>query len=559
MVIAVVGGIDLRGLGVPFASTDPFRPAVLALALIFICWRFRTLDRFRLAQSLALMLTVLVLGISLKFGSFVASAADPYGYISQSDLWLADHLTIEQPIALRVPWSDADWTFSPLGYRPSLSRGAIVPTYAPGTPLLMAASKAALGAFGPYLVTPILGATTVFLTYVLGARLWSPMIGLAAAAWLAASPSFLYMLMWPMSDVPVSAFVTAAVIAAISDFRRGALSVGLLSGMVILIRPNLIQLVIVLGVLVVFLQKYSWRERLRTAMWFAAGAAPFVLAIAVINTRLYGAPWQSGYGSLQEIYGWQQFVSNLSRYPKWFVESQTPFVLFLIVPFVVWPRLPRERRAAFAALALVACAIWLSYMFYMAYEEWWYLRFMLPALPIVLVLAAIGCQLTLARVHAPYRWIILGIIVVSIAFLQITYAIDKTVHRLCSNESVHVSVGDYVRRNLPPNAVILSLQYSGSLRLYGQRLTMRYDTLSPDWWPRAADVLPSLGLRPYIVLADFEETAFRRKFQLSTADDAPGSVIAEITTPARVKIYDPLRRETRRYAINNLERRICVR
>ncbi len=307
------------------------------------------------------------------------------------------------------------------------------------------------------------------------------------------------------------------------------------------------------------MQKCSWRERLKTAVWFAAGAAPFVLAIGVINTRLYGAPWKSGYGSLQEIYGWQQFVSNLSRYPKWFVESQTPFVLFLIVPFVVWPRLPRERRAAFAALALGACAIWLSYMFYMAYEEWWYLRFMLPALPIVLVLAAIGCQLTLAPVAARYRWVILGIIVVSIAFLQITYAIDKTVHRLCSNESAHVSVGDYVRRNLPPNAVVLSLQYSGSLRLYGQRLTMRYDTLSRDWWPRAAEVLTSRGLRPYIVLADFEEATFRRKFQLSNADDAPGSVIAEIATPARVKIYDPLRRETRRYAINNLERRICVR
>jgi hypothetical protein len=95
--------------------------------------------------------------------------------------------------------------------------------------------------------------------------------------------------------------------------------------------------------------------------------------------------------------------------------------------------------------------------------------------------------------------------------------------------------------------------------MYGQRLTMRYDTLSPDWWPRAADVLTSLGLRPYVVLADFEEATFRRKFHLSDAEDAPGSVIAEIATPARVKVYDPLRLETRRYAINNLERRICVR
>jgi hypothetical protein len=423
----------------------------------------------------------------------------------------------------------------------------------------MAASKATLGAFGPYLVTPILGAATIFLTYVLGARVWSPLVGLAAASWLAASPSFLYMLMWPMSDVPVSAFVTGAVIAATSDFRRRAVCAGFLSGVVILIRPNLIQLLIVLGVLVVFLQKCSWRERLKTAVWFGAGAAPCVLAIAVINTRLYGAPWQSGYGSLQEIYGWEQFVSNLSRYPKWFVDSQTPFVLFLIVPFVLWRQIPRERRVALAALASVACAIWLSYMFYQAYEEWWYLRFMLPALPILLVLAAIGCQLTLARVDARYRRIILCVLVASIALMQINYAIDKTVHRLCSNESTHVSVGDYVRRNLPANAVILGLQYSGSVRMYGQRLTMRYDTLSPNWWPRAADVLTSLGLRPYVVLADFEEVTFRRKFQLSDAEDAPGSVIAEIAAPARVKVYDPLRLETRRDAINNLERRICVR
>jgi hypothetical protein len=54
-------------------------------------------------------------------------------------------------------------------------------------------------------------------------------------------------------------------------------------------------------------------------------------------------------------------------------------------------------------------------------------------------------------------------------------------------------------------------------------------------------VLTSLGYRPYVLLADAEEQPFRARFGLSSAADAPGTVMAELRHSPTVRLYDPLR------------------
>jgi len=49
-----------------------------------------------------------------------------------------------------VPRPQAEWSLSPLGYRPGLGPGLIVPTCPPGLPLVMAA---AAGIGGPGAIT----------------------------------------------------------------------------------------------------------------------------------------------------------------------------------------------------------------------------------------------------------------------------------------------------------------------------------------------------------------------------------------------------------------------
>ena len=104
----------------------------------------------------------------------------------------------------------------------------------------------------------------------------------------------------------------------------------------------------------------------------------------------------------------------------------------------------------------------------------------------------------------------------------------------------YTSVGEYVRRHLPANAVILTVQHSGSIRYYSNRLTLRWDFLAPEWWPRALSTLSERGYRPYVLLTSSEETAFRSRFRLSTVEDGPGTILA-VFQGAEVRLYDPLR------------------
>jgi hypothetical protein len=92
----------------------------------------------RLALALALLTAVL----GLRFGTFAASGADSYGYVSQADLWLRGTPIVDEPLASEAPWRNAVWTLAPLGYRPGDVRGTMVPTYPPGLPLVMAGLKA---------------------------------------------------------------------------------------------------------------------------------------------------------------------------------------------------------------------------------------------------------------------------------------------------------------------------------------------------------------------------------------------------------------------------------
>src|SRR6185503_4436753 len=91
------------------------------------------------------------------------------------------------------------------------------------------------------------------------------------------------------------------------------------------------------------------------------------------------------------------------------------------------------------------------------------------------------------------------------------------------------------------DAVILGVQHTGSLRIYANRLTLRYDLLEPAWLDRAVDYLRSIGRRPYFVLDGAEVDAFKRRFgsmnRTGTLDWPPVATLGSI-----VSVYDPLDR-----------------
>ncbi|MBI4520624.1 MAG: glycosyltransferase family 39 protein [Gemmatimonadetes bacterium] len=567
LAVAFSGGFDLRIFGLRVSSRSPDRAMILA-ALSALGWVLSVaLDRrnasaipaadpARRAErqwqplerlSLVITCTAVVLGGVLK-GAPVAGGADPYGYVSQAHLWAAGTLRVEQPLMGQMSaWLPPE-AFAPLGYRPAPSGTAIVPTYSPGLPLVMAVFERVGGRRAVFFAVPLLGGLAVFATYVMGKGLAGGAVGVVAAILLATSPAFLFQLMWPMSDVPVAAWWALALAVLLYEHRVAALGAGLAAGAAILTRPNLLPLGVVP---VAWLLQRMARERSVTgsaaqrAALFAVGAIPACVALAWLNTYWYGSPLRSGYGSIGELYAWQNLGPNLARYPRWLLESQTPVVLCaLIAPFL----LPRQRgpgdppsgvRATATRWLGFVAMVFACYLFYAPFEEWWYLRFLLPAFPPLLVLTA--ASVTGIAQRLPLPRVVCGVAAAVVIALLAWHGLDRSrgFGRFREGERKYAAVGQFVARRLPDRAVLLSVQHSGSLRHYSGRETIRFDWIPADRADAALDALRGLGYSPYAVLEAWEEPQFRARFRgTRTAAALDRAALAELDHESVVRIYD---------------------
>src|SRR5207342_3205794 len=83
----------------------------------------------------------------------------------------------------------------------------------------------------------------------------------------------------------------------------------------------------------------------RNVLWpsviFLLAAAPGIVVMAWLNAARYGSPLASGYGSTDALFSLAHVGPNLARYPRWLLETETPFVvLALLAPW--WMLRPRR-------------------------------------------------------------------------------------------------------------------------------------------------------------------------------------------------------------------------
>lgn len=558
LAITVTGGGSWTIASIRLSVHDPIRPLLLGgvgLA-IYACLFFRRIpeDLTRLDRGLAsvrpwvaLTLAVLTVAVGLRWGTFAAGGDDSYGYVSQASEWLRGDLLLDQSALARgLPWGNVDWTLTPLGATRGPLPHTIAPKYPPGLPLLMAAAEAVTGPQGPYLVVPLLGGVAVGLTFLFGSVLFDEVVGLIAALLLALSPVFLYQLVSPMSDVPAAAAWTLALLFAV--LRRPAAS-GLAAGLAIAIRPNLAPLVVALAWIVCPPESGPvrlTRDSTRRLLQLVAGTLPGVAGVAWFNLRVYGAPWRSGYGDLANLYALSNVWPNLAHYTGWLLETQTPLVLAAILPFA-WRAFrspgPMDRGHVRAGLGLFLALAIASYLVFLPFDTWWYLRYLLPVLPLILVLAAGAAWMSFRGAGPRLRLALMTLLVVTVAGYEGFTASDRGVFRLQQREQHYIVVGHDLARTTPPNAIFISMQESGSLRLYARRWTLRWDWLSPEDLDEALAALHARGLHPYLLLEDWEEPEFRKRFAGTSVFgrlDWPPS--REWTNPT-VRLYDPEARE----------------
>jgi len=469
----------------------------------------------------------------------IGGGSDSYGYVSQADLWLNGTLRIEQPEARKFPWPNGQHTLAPLGYRPSPDRGAIVPVYAPGLPLLLALSKKLAGQCAIRWVVPLAGGLLVLATFGIGRLMFSEPIGLVASWLVVTSPAVLTMLGQPMSDIPVAACWGVATYGCLMRSRPGAALAGVSAAAAILIRPNLVHLGLFIGIWLIA-KDLTWRP-FRLSPWrpllYGIPALAACLTVAAINQRLYGAATSSGYGDLNFLFRADRAGTNVLHYFGWLSESQTPLAIAglmgLFVPARFFRKAPVEGRGLLAALCAGAIA---GYLFWLVFDAWWYLRFLLSAWPAIFI--TIAWLVAWPSGRSFNRW---GLaVVVALGLYGLWFANRVGIFDIGEGDRRYVAAARLVANATPANSLIFSMQHSGTVRFYGSRMSLRYDYLEPRWLDPAVRWLVERGVHPYFLLDDWEVPEFQKRFAASELGKLNVARVFEYQSNPKVFLYDPL-------------------
>jgi hypothetical protein len=153
---------------------------------------------------------------------------------------------------------------------------------------------------------------------------------------------------------------------------------------------------------------------------------------------------------------------------------------------------------------------WLLYLSYLSFDGWWFLRFLLPAWPPLMLGTGAMAAWLLARSGSRARIAVAGAVIL-LGALQLGFAADHRVFELWEYDARYPGAAAMVRRHTPEGSVIVSRQHSGSLRYYAARLTLRYDVLKEGWFDPAVEWLESRGSHPYLLLEDGELRDLRRR------------------------------------------------
>jgi hypothetical protein len=533
--VAVSGGFRTTVGGLRISMRSPLPIAILAF-INFTVW----LSWARRAQAIESDLegawrrierhSKFVFGIALAtatvaavFSTRSAAGADASGYLSQAVAW-TDHgfpLHVEI-IAQDLPGLDP-WLTTPLGWRPDhyeLDFGRFqVPTYPPGLPLLMAIPHALGGSDGASAVVILSAMLAVIATGLLASQLGGSIAAVIASVLLAVTPVFLHQSIQPMSDVPVTA---AWMLCFMLLARRGApldALAGIACAIAVLIRPNLAPLAIV--------PLFLARRKIVFSIPVAIAAA----FLAVVQSLWYGSPFRSGYGTAEELFALSNILPNASRYLLWTLAT-APVMLIGVIGFF---RLRRERIAQ--AMAVFAMLVIASYLVYAVFDEWSYLRFLLPALAVLAIFAAAELSVWIAKWPVAIRAPLLLTLLLGVTAHHLFTARTLDTFKLADQLRRVSRVADFINSSVSPDAVILAGEQSGSMRYYTGRSILRWEAATPDSLTAAVTALEQKNRPVFVVLDAWENEPFRAKFAAVPAAALDWPPMLEAGTSHRTRLW----------------------
>jgi hypothetical protein len=433
-----------------------------------------------------------------------AGASDASGYLNSARLLLEGRLQepLRLPAGLPENVLPAE-SFVPLGFRLDATRRALVPTYPVGLPLHLAAVGWFTGLTVASTVVGV-GAALAFagLFYLVCRECGvGPAVAAGAMALAALSPLTLLFALVPMSDLLASVWALATILCA-RRARHGpgwAAAAGAALACAVLVRPT--NLLLAVPALI------ALPAGARHWLAFALGGLPGALFLAGYNHALYGAALTTGYTDVSALFSAAYIPRTLAHYARWVPVVASPLVLAA----ATLPWLPVERRLKWTLAAWAG----VLFVFYAAYfcthETWWYLRFVLPALPALGVAAALTFQHLPAPSSPGVRAVRTAAVLAAAAWL-VFWTRDLRVAKIELDDRGYPLAGRWAAQVMPADAVLLAYQVSGSLLYYSDRPFVVPDRLEPPDCARLEEWLARNRRSLYAALYPHEEAAVWRKF-----------------------------------------------
>jgi hypothetical protein len=451
------------------------------------------------AALLGLALYAVVIG---KHVGAVAGGSDSSGYMNHARLLASGRIHVPPRILPGLPQAEAPYhLYVPLGFKPSPDGDGLVPTYPAGFPLFILAAVPLAGWRHAGDVAIILHALAGLLaTYALGR-----MIGLgkrwavAGAAIVGLSPLYLWFSLEAMSDVPSLVWTTVAVLAALRSRENAAwaLAAGAAMAIDVLLRPTnalaFVPVAVALG------------GSPRRWMLLIAGGLPGATFYCLHSAAAYGSFLATGYGDTTLAFRAGYVLPTFLHYARWIPALFTPAAaLVLGLPWL--GRVPGRTRWLLGTWILAFAAFYSTYE--CTHETWWYLRFLLPAAPAIVVGSLLVLRALLSRAPAqadPGRSKgAFAALLAIIAASSFWWSRDLLALEIGRTELRYENVADWMTSNAPPDAVCLAMQASGALFYYTRFTVIRWDALDQANVGRVDAAIRNSRKPLYAVLFPFE-------------------------------------------------------
>jgi hypothetical protein len=450
--------------------------------------------------------TVIYLALLNIYMSPYASATDASGYMNFAKQLAQGEIFLPvRSLPAHAIMEFGTEAFQPMGWLVRDNSGLMSPYYPPGAPFHFALASWLVGEPAAVnLANTLLTIAAGILLYLSCrhlkmAKIWA--LGAVGALYLC--PLFIFGALQPYSELPALTWSLATLYAAMrsSDRPLWPICCGAAFSVAVLVRPT--NILLALPILL------ASELRLRRMIWLGLGSLPGGLLLLYLNWRLYSSPFTTGQASLLQQMSIGYLPHNLFHFGRWTFVLLGPMTLCSLA-FLFFRQLG-SRDYLIQASWLMGLVGFYAFYSDAGLDAWWWLRYLLPAYPSLIILATAGLRKIWIRVFQSYqtvaRWgIAAAIIILSFGWevIFVPRVGGGELLTMAQSWKLYRDGPRWTQQNIHPDAIIVCSDFSGAFYYYTNFTVLNYGNMDTN---KVREFLLAAGMqgRPmYAVLSDFE-------------------------------------------------------